>query len=126
MTEKGLCMSTSDDKKRGCDMRVRVTEDVYKRFSALAERIGMPPSTLASYAVGHYLKSQEDGVRASQMGIMQMMNKMGEQIDAAAALEIANQLQPVGIAASGIPVSLPHEVGVEGGGNTAGSPVPKR
>ena len=75
-------MALPSDKKRSCDVRLRLTEDVYARLERLSDRMGMPPSTLACYAVGDYIKRQEEGTRAGQMALMNMVKTMGAQFDA--------------------------------------------
>lgn len=74
-------MALPSEKKRSCDIRLRLTEDVYDRLDRLSERMGMPPSTLACYAVGDYIKRQEDSTRAGQMALMNLAKTMAVQLD---------------------------------------------
>lgn len=48
-----------DEHKRTGSMRIRLSPEMLERFEALAKRYGMPPSTLAAFAIARFVQSEE-------------------------------------------------------------------
>lgn len=66
--------------KRGTDLRMQVSEDVKERLKRIADMYGMPPSTLAAFAIGHWIAHQEAGLRVVDAMAEKVGGEMGEQI----------------------------------------------
>lgn len=62
--------------KRGTDIRMQVSDDLKARFKRIAGLYGLPPSTLAAYAIGQWTAQQEASLRV----IDTMANTVGAQL----------------------------------------------
>lgn len=71
--------------KRGTDIRMQVSDDLKERFKRIAGLYGLPPSTLAAYAIGQWTAQQEASLRV----IDTLANTVGGQV----AEEVKRQLQ---------------------------------
>lgn len=70
--------------KRQASIRVSVSEEMKARLDRLADSIGVPPSTLASVALGIYVSQQERTLHIAEAAIGKMVEGMtgeiGEQL----------------------------------------------
>ncbi len=48
-----------EENKRTGSMRIRLSPEMLERFEKLAKRYGMPPSTLAAFAIARFVQSEE-------------------------------------------------------------------
>ncbi len=67
---------------RSHQLKVTLTPDMHARLSALAERYGQTPATLASVALGHYVTTQEAALGTSQRMVDSMLSLIGPQLQA--------------------------------------------
>lgn len=74
--------------KRGKSMRLTVTGDVYERLERLAVTIGVPPSTLATMALGLYVAQQEKTLVLAE----RMVERIGDQLGGDVGAEMVKQL----------------------------------
>jgi len=74
--------------KRGKSMRLTVTGDVYERLERLAVTIGVPPSTLATMALGLYVAQQEKTLVLAE----RMAERIGDQLGGDVGAEMVKQL----------------------------------
>jgi len=59
---------------------MKVSEDIEERLQRIAKLYGMPPSTLAAFAIGHWISHQESGLRVVDAMAEKVGGEMGEQI----------------------------------------------
>lgn len=74
--------------KRDKSMRLTVTGDVYERLERLAVTVGVPPSTLATVALGLYVASQEKSLVLAE----RMAERIGDQLGGDMGAEMVKQL----------------------------------
>lgn len=74
--------------KRDKSMRLTVTGDVYERLERLAVTIGVPPSTLATMALGLYVAQQEKTLVLAE----RMAERIGDQLGGDMGAEMVKQL----------------------------------
>lgn len=74
--------------KRDKSMRLTVTGDVYERLERLAITIGVPPSTLATIALGLYVAQQEKTLVLTE----RMAERMADQLGGDMGAEMVKQL----------------------------------
>lgn len=66
--------------KRSGDVRMKVSDDVEARLLRISELFGLPPSTLAAFAVGQWLSQQERTLQLSETIGNKVVETMGEAI----------------------------------------------
>lgn len=76
MPETMTTTTTKPRLKRGSDIRMQVSDDMRTRFQRIAGLYGMPPSTLAAFALGQWTAQQEASLRM----VDTMADKLGGQI----------------------------------------------
>lgn len=74
--------------KRSDVLRVKVSPDMNERLDRLSQMLGLPPSTLAALAVGHWVANQERGLGVAE----QMAEVIGNQLGEGMAEEIKKQM----------------------------------
>lgn len=82
-----------EEVKRVGGYRVRLTPNMTARFEALAERLGMAPSTLAAFALGEFVKRHEDNARVQQIAVIDAVRQFAKGVDFEAlseAMQAAN------------------------------------
>lgn len=96
MTRKAMAKSVETANRRGIasvvkrekSMRLTVTPDVYERLERLAVTVGVPPSTLATVALGLYVSSQEKTLVLAE----RMAERIGDQLGGDMGAEMVKQL----------------------------------
>jgi hypothetical protein len=74
--------------RRNKSMRLTVTGDVYERLERLAVTVGVPPSTLATMALGLYVAQQEKTLVITE----RMAERMADQLGGDMGAEMVKQL----------------------------------
>jgi len=74
--------------KRSDVLRVKVSTDMNERLDRLSQMLGLPPSTLAALAVGHWVANQERGLGVAE----HMAEAIGNQLGEGMAEEIKKQM----------------------------------
>jgi len=69
-------------------MRLTVTGDVYERLERLAVTVGVPPSTLATMALGLYVAQQEKTLVITE----RMAERVADQLSGDMGAEMVKQL----------------------------------
>lgn len=69
-----------DEHKRTGSMRVRLSPEMLDRFEALAKRYGMPPSTLAAFAIARFVQTEETNRMVVMDAARQQVKTLGEQL----------------------------------------------
>lgn len=64
--------------KRSGDVRMKVSSEVQARMLRISELYGLPPTTLAAFAVGQWLAQQERTLQLSETMGNKMAETMGE------------------------------------------------
>lgn len=67
--------------KRTDSIRVRLAPELLERFGKLADRYGMPPATLAAFAVAQFVQREETNASLARMAVMDMVRRQGEQLE---------------------------------------------
>ena len=86
-------MAQPSENKRVDSIRVRLSEEMMQRFEQLAKRYGMPPATLAAFAIARFVQAEESNAANARMAVLDATRRMGESMpeDAIEAL-ISNGL----------------------------------
>jgi predicted DNA-binding protein len=66
--------------KRDDVLRLKVAPEMRERLDRLSRLLGMPPSTLAALAVGHWVASQERAFHLAERMLDQMSEQLGEEM----------------------------------------------
>lgn len=66
--------------KRQASIRVSVSDEMKARLDRLADSIGVPPSTLASVALGLYVTQQERSLHMAEAAITRMVDGMSGEL----------------------------------------------
>lgn len=77
------------DRRRSVEVRVKLSPVLSERFSAIAERRGLPPATLAAVALGEYVEAQETRLQLQRMATVDVSKRAVDLIsspDSVAAL----------------------------------------
>ena len=74
--------------KRSDTLRVKVSSDMNERLDRLSNLLGLPPSTLAALAVGHWVANQERALGAAE----RMVDAIGNQLGEGMAVELKQQI----------------------------------
>lgn len=74
--------------RRDKSMRLTMTGDMYERLERLALTVGLPPSTLATMAVGFYVAQQEKTLVLTE----RMVERIGDQLGGDVGAEMVKQL----------------------------------
>lgn len=74
--------------RRDKGVRVMVTPDVWERLERLAVTVGVPPSTLATVAIGIYVSTQEK----SLVLVEKIAERMGDQLGGEMGAEMVKQM----------------------------------
>lgn len=74
--------------RRDKSMRLTMTGDMYERLERLALTVGLPPSTLATMAVGLYVAQQEKTLVLTE----RMVERIGDQLGGDVGAEMVKQL----------------------------------
>lgn len=69
-----------DEHKRTGSMRIRLSPEMLERFETLAKRYGMPPSTLAAFAIARFVQSEEMNRMVVMDAARQQAKTLGEQL----------------------------------------------
>lgn len=69
-----------DEHKRTGSMRVRLSPEMLDRFEALAKRYGMPPSTLAAFAIARFVQAEDTNRMVVMDAARQQVKTLGEQL----------------------------------------------
>jgi predicted transcriptional regulator len=67
----------ASENRRVDSIRVRLSDDMMKRFEFLASRFGMPPATLAAFAIARFVTTEENNHTFQRDAVSQMADKMG-------------------------------------------------
>jgi hypothetical protein len=65
---------------RSHQLKVTLTPEMHSRLSALAERYGQTPATLASVALGQFISQQESNLGAPQKMVDTMLGQLMPQL----------------------------------------------
>lgn len=68
--------------KRGAVLRIKVADDTEERLVKLSHAFGLPPSTLAAVALGHWIAHQERALVASEAMNRAIAEQVGETLGA--------------------------------------------
>ena len=68
--------------KRSDVLRVKVSPDMNERITRLSGLLGLPPSTLAALAVGHWVANQERALGATDRMVDAIGQSLGDEIGA--------------------------------------------
>lgn len=68
--------------KRGAVLRIKVADDTEERLVKLSHAYGLPPSTLAAVALGHWIAHQERALMASDAMNRALAEQLGETLGA--------------------------------------------
>lgn len=68
--------------KRSDVLRVKVSADMNERITRLSVLLGLPPSTLAALAVGHWVANQERALGATDRMVDAIGQSLGDEIGA--------------------------------------------
>lgn len=74
--------------RRDKSIRLTITPDIYERLERLAVTVGVPPSTLATVALGLYVSSQEKTLVLAE----RMAERIGDQLGGDVGAEMVKQL----------------------------------
>lgn len=74
--------------KRSNTLRVKVSQDMNERITRLSGLLGLPPSTLAALAVGHWVANQERALGATD----RMVDAIGQQFGEEMGEELKKQI----------------------------------
>lgn len=66
--------------KRAGEIRIQVSEELKERFKRVAGLYGLPPSTLAAYALGHWTAHQEASLRVVDTMAETVGGQIGEEL----------------------------------------------
>lgn len=69
-------MSTANPRKRSTPFKVQLTPQLHADLIALSESVGMTPATVASMAIGLYVRQQMATVNAGQTAVTAMVDKL--------------------------------------------------
>lgn len=58
------------ENKRNADIRVRLHPDMMDRLGVLATAHGMPPSTMAAFAIADWVLRQENNAKVTRMAVL--------------------------------------------------------
>lgn len=61
-------------------LRIKVAPDILARLETLAVRFGLPPSTLAAYALAQWLAQQEQGANIAEAVAKEIGGQAGDVI----------------------------------------------
>lgn len=64
------------DNRRIDSIRVRLSDDMMRRFEFLASRFGMPTATLAAFAIARFVTTEENNHTFQRDAVSQMADKM--------------------------------------------------
>lgn len=67
-----------DEHKRTGSMRIRLSPEMLERFELLAKRYGMPPSTLAAFAIARFVQAEEMNRMLAMDATKQQAKTLGE------------------------------------------------
>lgn len=63
------------ENKRTDSIRVRLSPDMMERFDVLAKAYGMPPATLAAFAIAGFVQAQENNAKMTRMAVLDMVRQ---------------------------------------------------
>lgn len=75
--------------KRENKVAIMLSDEMRERLAVVAQGFGMPPSTMASFAVAAWVQQQEQSKAMTRMAVMDVARKMGEKIDSVTADDVA-------------------------------------
>ena len=75
--------------RRENKLAIMLSDEMRERLAVVAQGFGMPPSTMASFAVAAWVQQQEQGKAMTRMAIMDVARKAGEKLDAVEAADFA-------------------------------------
>lgn len=65
----------NDLNRRTDSIRVRLSPDMMTRFEELADRYGMPPATLAAFAIARFVQQDENNLNIARDALNRMADK---------------------------------------------------
>lgn len=65
---------------RGEVLRIKVAPEIISRLETIALRFGLPPSTLAAYAVAQWIAQQEQGANIAQAVAKEVGGQLGAEM----------------------------------------------
>lgn len=82
-------MAEKESLRRTGDVRIKLAPGMLERLEKMADAYGMPPATLAAFALAEWINGKEHGVTLARMSVMDMSRKMAGPLQAAIE-QIAN------------------------------------
>lgn len=68
------------DRRRSVEVRVKLSPSLAERFSAIAERRGLAPATLAAVALGEYVDSQDQRLQLQRMSAVDVSKRLADSL----------------------------------------------
>jgi predicted transcriptional regulator len=74
-------MAVHQENKRVDSIRVRLSPAMLQRFEQLSDFYGMPPATLAAFAIARFVQSEETNTSASKMAILDASRRAADSFE---------------------------------------------